>query len=35
MIKLDESFKEKDIINNLSFFNSLEIGFESNKFFFQ
>ena len=34
MIKLDESFKEKDILN-LSFFNRLEMGFESNKFFLQ
>ena len=33
MIKLDESFREKNIFNILPFFNSWDLGFVSNFFY--
>ena len=32
--KLDEPFRDKDTFGNLSFFNSLDFSYESNRFFF-
>ena len=33
MQQLDEPFRDKDILNNLSFFNSSDLGIESRRFF--
>ena len=35
MQQLDEPFRDKDIFDNLSFFNSSDLTFESKSFFLQ
>ena len=34
MLKLDEPFRDEDILDNLSFFKRSDLGFESERFLF-